>query len=423
MPLPHSLRALGSPNFRIYYTGQAVSMIGSWVQSLALMWLAYRLSGSTWFTGLVGFLNSAPYLVLSPFAGVLGDRLDRRRILVTVLSLLFVQSLALAILSGLGALTMAQLAALALFAGVANSFETPTRQSFFVQLLDDRDDLPNAIALNSVLMNGARLVGPSIGGLVIAAWGETACFAINAASYLFVIAALGRTRTVRAVPARAATHPLADLADGWRYAMGFLPIRRMLLLLATVSMTVGPYASLMPAIAVKTFGEGAQLVGLFIGAVGLGAVIAAVSLARRPSVRGLVKWIGASSIAAGLGAAGFCFSRSIPLSALLMAIAGFGIFMTAASCNTIVQSVVPEDKRGRVMSYYTMFFIGSLPVGHLAAGALAERIGAPFTFLAGGIACALAGGLFAAGLPSLRSHLRPVYVERGIIPSTEGPPQ
>jgi MFS family permease len=157
--------------------------------------------------------------------------------------------------------------------------------------------------------------------------------------------------------------------------------------------------------------------------VGLGAVVAAVSLARRPSVRGLVKWIGASSIAAGLGAAGFCFSRSIPLSALLMAIAGFGIFMTAASCNTIVQSVVPEDKRGRVMSYYTMFFIGSLPIGHLAAGALAERIGAPFTFLAGGIACALAGGLFAAGLPSLRSHLRPVYVERGIIPSTEGPPQ
>jgi MFS family permease len=423
VPLPHSLRALGSPNFRIYYTGQAVSMIGSWVQSLALMWLAYRLSGSTWFTGLVGFLNSAPYLFLSPFAGVLGDRLDRRRILVTVLALLFVQSTALAILSGLGALTMAQLAALALFAGVANSFETPTRQSFFVQLLDDRDDLPNAIALNSVLMNGARLVGPSIGGLVIAAWGETACFAINAASYLFVIAALGRTRTVRAVPARAPTHPLADLADGWRYAMGFLPIRRMLLLLATVSMTVGPYASLMPAIAVKTFGEGAQLVGLFIGAVGLGAVIAAVSLARRPSVRGLVKWIGASSIAAGLGAAGFCFSRSIPLSALLMAIAGFGIFMTAASCNTIVQSVVPEDKRGRVMSYYTMFFIGSLPIGHLAAGALAERIGAPYTFLAGGIACALAGSLFAAGLPSLRSHLRPVYVERGIIPSTEGPPQ
>jgi MFS family permease len=423
VPLPHSLRALDSPNFRRYYAGQAVSMIGTWVQSLALMWLAYRLSGSTWFTGLVGFLNSAPYLVLSPFAGVLGDRLDRRRILITVLTLLFLQSLALAILSGFGALTMAQLAGLALFAGIANSFETPTRQSFFVQLLDNRDDLPNAIALNSVLMNGARLVGPSIGGLVIAAWGETACFAINAASYLAVIAALRYARAVRPAPARAPSHPLADLADGWRYAMGFVPIRRMLLLLATVSVTIGPYSSLMPAIAVKTFGEGAQLVGLFIGAVGLGAVIAAVSLARRPSVRGLAKWIGVSAIAAGLGASGFCFSRSVPLSAVLMAIAGFGMFMTAASCNTIVQSVVDEDKRGRVMSYYTMFFIGSLPLGHLAAGALAERIGAPLTFLAGGVACALAGSLFMAGLPSFRDHLRPVYVERGIIPPTGEPPQ
>ena len=423
MPLPHSLRALASPNFRIYYAGQAVSMIGSWVQSLALMWLAYRLSGSTWFTGLVGFLNSVPYLVLSPFAGVLGDRLDRRHILMTVLALLFLQSTALAILSGFGVLTMAQLAALALFAGVANSFETPTRQSFFVQLLDNREDLPNAIALNSVLMNGARLVGPSIGGLVIAAWGETACFAINAATYLVVLAALRHARAVRPAPARAPSHPLADLADGWRYAMGFVPIRRMLLLLATLSVTVGAYSTLMPAIAVKTFGEGARLVGLFIGAVGLGAVIAAVGLARRHSVRGLAKWIGFSSIAAGLGAAGFCFSRSVPLSALLMAVSGFGMFMTAASCNTIVQSVVDEDKRGRVMSYYTMFFIGSLPLGHLAAGALAERIGAPYTFLAGGILCALAGAAFTWRLPSFREHLRPAYVARGIIPPTGEPPQ
>ncbi len=423
MPYPHSLRALGSRNFRLYFAGQAVSMVGTWVQSLALMWLAYRLSGSTWFTGLVGFLNSAPYLVLSPFAGVLGDRMDRRKILVTALSLLALQSLALAILSGSGVITMAQLAALALFAGIANSFETPTRQSFFVQLLDDRDDLPNAIALNSILMNGARLVGPSIGGFIVAAWGETACFAINAASFLAVLAALARVRPVRAAPARRESHPLADLADGWRYAMGFMPIRRMLLLLATVSVTVGPYSTLMPAIAVRTFDSGAQLVGLFIGAVGLGAVVSAVSLARRPSVRGLAKWIAIAGILAGLGAVGFCFSRSVPLSALFMALTGFGMFMTAATCNTILQSIVEDEKRGRVMSYYTMFFIGSLPLGHLAAGALAERIGAPLTFLAGGIACALAGALFAAGLASFRDRLRPLYVERGIIPPTGEPPQ
>jgi MFS family permease len=423
LPLPHSLRALASPNFRRYFAGQAVSMIGTWVQSLALMWLAYRLSGSTLFTGLVGFLNSVPYLVLSPFAGVLGDRLDRRRILMTVLTLLCLQSLVLAILSGLGVITMTQLAALALFAGLANSFETPTRQSFFVLLLDNKDDLPNAIALNSILMNGARLVGPSIGGFIVAAWGETACFAINSVSFLAVLGALARTKVVRSPPLRAASHPLADLADGWRYAMGSVPIRRMLFLLATLSLTIGPYSTLMPAIAVKTFGEGAHLVGIFIGAVGLGAVISAVSLARRPSVRGLGKWIPIAAITAGVGACGFSFSRSVPLSAFLIGLAGFGMFMAAATCNTILQSIVEEDKRGRVMSYYTMFFIGSLPIGHLTAGFLADRIGAPYTFLAGGIACVVAGTIFAFRMPSFRDHLRPVYVERGIIPPPGDPPQ
>ncbi len=219
------------------------------------------------------------------------------------------------------------------------------------------------------------------------------------------------------------SHPLADLADGWRYAMGLLPVRRMLILLATVSMSVGAYSSLMPAIAVRTFGQGATLVGLFIGAVGLGAVGAAVGLARRPSVRGLAKWIAIAAMAAGAGAAGFSFSRSVALSALLMTLLGFGMFMTAATCNTIIQSVVDDDKRGRVMSYYTMFFIGSLPLGHLAAGYLAEHIGAPATFLAGGILCASAGAIFALRLASFRDHLRPHYVSRGIIPPTTEPPQ
>jgi MFS family permease len=391
-------------------------MVGTWVQSIAMMWLAYRLSGSTWFTGLVGFLNSAPYLFLSPFAGVLGDRIDRRRILQVVLALLLAQAIALACLSGLGLITMTQLGILALLAGIANSFETPTRQSFYVQLIERREDLPNAIALNSILMNSARLVGPSIGGLIVAAAGETICFALNAASYLAVLWALAGTHPVRTLPPRAESHPLADLADGWRYATGFPPIRRMLLMLSLVSITIGPYTSLMPAIAVKTFNEGAALVGLFIGAVGLGAMVSAMSLARRRSVRGLAKWIAIAAITAGAGASGFCFSRSVPLSAAFMAMAGFGMFMTGAACNTIIQSIVDDDKRGRVMSYFTMFFIGALPIGHLAAGLLAERIGAPLTFLAGGLTCTAAGILFALRLTSFRDQLRPVYVERGIIP-------
>ncbi|MGZ5034036.1 MAG: MFS transporter [Usitatibacter sp.] len=419
MALPHSLRALASPNFRRYYAGQAVSMVGTWIQSVALMWLAYRLSGSTWFTGLVGFLQSIPHLFLGPFAGVLGDRVSRRKMLITVLSLLALQSTLLAILAGTKLITMPQLAALALFAGVCNAFETPTRQSIFIQLLERREDLPNAIALNSILMNGTRLIGPSIGGLLIAIFDETVCFALNAVSYLAVVVALMGLRIVHARPKRAPSHPLADLAEGWHYAMGMLPVRRMLFTLAAVSFSISPYSTLMPAMAVQSFGGGAALVGLFIGAVGLGAFISAVTLARRPSVRGLGKWLPVAAIVAGLGAIGFGLSRNVYASVVLMMMAGFGMFMTGAACNTIIQTVVEEEKRSRVMSYYTMFFIGIAPFGHYSAGWLAEHIGVRLTFVAGGVIALLTGVAFAAQMKTFRSHLRLVYVSRGIIPASD----
>ena len=418
MALPHSLRALRSPNFRRYYAGQAVSMIGTWVQSVALMWLAYRLTGSTHFTGLVGFLQSIPHLVLAPFAGVLGDRVNRRTVLATVLSLLAMQSTLLAILTGTHVITPLQLAALALFAGVCNAFETPTRQSIFVQLIDHREDLPNAIALNSMLMNGTRLIGPSIGGLLIAMFDERVCFALNAFSYLAVLFALSRL----AIPPRAArahTHPLTDLAEGWRYAMGMLPVRRMLFTLAAVSFSISPYSTLMPAMAVTVFGQGAGLVGLFIGAVGLGAFISAVGLARRASVRGLGRLIPFSAAAAGLGAIGFGLSTNIYLSVVLMMLTGFGMFMTGASCNTILQTVADEEKRSRVMSYYTMFFIGIAPFGHYLAGWLAEHVGVRATFMLGGSISLVTGVIFALQMPSFRKHLRDAYVRRGIIHATE----
>lgn len=422
MPLSRSFRALASPNFRRFWLGQMVSMIGTWVQSVAVMWLAYRLSGSTAFTGLVGFLNAAPYLFLSPLAGVLGDRWPRRRILIAVHCLLMAQAVALALLTAFDAMSLPLLAGLALFAGLCNAFETPTRQSIFVQLLEDRQDLPNAIALNSMMMNGTRLVGPSIGGLLIASFGETACFAINAVSYVFVLWALLTTSIVHRRTRREPTHPLADLAEGWRYAMGFMPVRRMLFLLAAVSASISPYATLMPAIAVKTFEQGAELVGLFIGAVGLGAVISAAGLASRPNIRGLARWIGIAAIVGGLGAVGFSFSRTVWLSALLMMLEGWGMFLTAAACNTILQSIVDEDKRSRVMSYYTMFFIGSAPIGHIGAGWLAEAIGAPRTFLVLGCIALGSGALFLAGLRSFRETLRPIYVRRGIIPASPDTP-
>ena len=418
MPLPHSLRALGSPNFRRYYTGQAVSMIGTWVQSVALMWLAYRLSDSTWFTGLVGFLQSVPHLFLAPFAGVLGDRVNRRKLLMTVLTLLALQSTALAILAGTDLITLPQIAALALMAGILNAFETPTRQSIFIQLLDRREDLPNAIALNSMLMNGTRLIGPSIGGLLIALFSEAVCFALNAASYFAVVGALWY---VHLPPrnARAPSHPLADLAEGWRYAMGMLPVRRMLFTLALVSFAVSPYSTLMPAMAVKTFGQGAGLVGLLIGAVGLGAFASAVTLARRPSVRGLARWLPAAAIIAGLGSFGFGLSTNVYVSMALMAMVGFGMFMTGAACNTIIQTVVDEEKRSRVMSYYTMFFIGIAPFGHYLAGWLAEHVGVRVTFLLGGGLALVTGVVFALQMPTFRTHLRVAYVTRGIIAASE----
>jgi MFS family permease len=410
---PHSLRALESPNFRRYYTGQMVSMIGTWVQSVAVMWLAYRLSGSTWFTGLIGFLNSIPHLFIAPVAGVIGDRMNRRVVLMLALSGLAVQSILLAVLSGLQLITMVQLAALALFAGICNAFETPTRQSIFVQLLEKREDLPNAIALNSMLMNGTRLIGPSIGGVLIVAFGETVCFALNAVSYVAVLAAL---RGVRTTPpaTRAPSHPLADLADGWRYAMGLLPVRRMLFALAAVSFSISPYATLMPAMSVRIFGRGADLVGLFIGAVGLGAFVAAVSLARRPSIRGLGKWIGIAALSAGVGDIGFGLSQDVWLSAFLMTLTGFGMFMTGATCNTLLQTLVEEDKRSRVMSYYTMFFIGIAPIGHYLAGWFAEHVGVQATFIAGGGISLATGIVFLVQLPAFRRALRDVYEKRGI---------
>lgn len=418
MPLPHSLRALGSPNFRRYYIGQAVSMVGTWIQSVAMMWLAYRISGSTYFTGLIGFLQSCPHLVLGPFAGVLGDRVSRRKMLITVLSLMGLQAAVLAVLSGTGLITLWQLAALALVNGVLNSFETPTRQSIFVQLLERREDLPNAIAMNSMLMNGTRLIGPSIGGVLIAAFDETVCFALNAVSYIAVVIALLRITVARRAP-RAPSHPFHDLAEGWRYAMGLLPIRRMLFVLALVSFSVSPYSTLMPAMAVRTFQQGAALVGLFIGAVGLGALFSAVTLARRPSVRGLGRWIPYSAMAAGVGAAGFGLSTNVVLSTLLMMMVGYGMFMTGATCNTILQTMVDEEKRSRVMSYYTMFFIGVAPFGHFLAGWLAEHIGVQMTFVVGG-AISLATGLaFLSQMPAFRAHLRTVYVSRGIIAASE----
>jgi MFS family permease len=420
LPLPDALRALRHPNFRTYYAGQAISMIGTWVQSIANTWLAYKLSGSTAISGLVGFMGHIPMLVVAPFAGVMGDRFDKRRILFWVQALLIVQSVTLAVLVGFHMLTVPLLVALVFMIGLLNSVETPTRQSFFVQLIEDRADLPNAIALNSVLMNATRLIGPAMGGLLIASTSETMCYIVNAILTVAVLVSLVKIRFPEPKPdaqPREAKGFFSDLFEGWRYAFGFPVIRALLAAIGIISFTISPYVSLMPAIVVQSFKGGSDLVGYFIASVGLGAFIGALRLAARKSMVGLAKWIGIAAIVAGAATIGFALSRIVPLSMLFMAVLGFGFITAGATINTILQSIVDDDKRSRVVSLYTAAFIGSAPLGHLASGWLAELIGASNTFLVNGVICLAAGIVFATQLQRFRNALRPIYIERGIIPA------
>jgi MFS family permease len=371
-------------------------------------------------TGVVGFMGQIPMLFVAPFAGVLGDRLNRRHMLFMVQMALIAQSVTLATLTALHMITVPLLVTLVLVIGLLNAVETPTRQSFFVQLIDDREDLPNAIALNSVLMNSTRLIGPAMGGLLIASTGEAACYAVNAVLTVAVLVSLFLVKMPAQDKKQTKTGLgsfMAELKEGWHYSFGSPVIRMLLAVIAIVSFTISPYVTLMPAVVVVTFNGGSELLGYFIGAVGLGAFAGALRLAARKNVRGLAKWIAIAAIVAGVASIGFSFSRLVSVSMICMAFVGFGLITAGASINTILQSIVDDDKRSRVLALYTAAFIGSAPLGHLASGWLAEHLGAPRTFLVNGIICSLAGLLFALKLPRFRKALRPIYVERGIIPA------
>lgn len=420
MTLPNSLRALRHQNFRRYYVGQTVSLLGSWMQSTAVMWLAYRLTGSTAATGMIGFLAMVPYIFITPLAGALSDRVSRRKVLLTVLSLSAINATVLAALTYTQHITIAVLGVLALLQGILNSIEVPTRHAFFVQLIENKEDLPNAIALNSININSTRLMGPAIGGLLIAALGEAACFAVNSISFLAVLIQLRRISPNEGVPKAITTGLFTDLVEGWRFGLTHPVICPLVVTLGAISFAVSPYTVLMPAIVVQTFGKGAELNGLFISCVGLGALAGAILLARRPSVRGLTGWLWMTGSLAAIGIIGFSLSRSEWLSFLFMALTGMGIMGTSATVNTILQSIIEDDMRGRVVSIYTTFFVGAAPLGHLAAGWLAERIGAPRTFTVCGVVCAIAVTSYAFYLPRLRAQLRPIYLKRGIIPTSPG---
>jgi MFS family permease len=411
------LRALGHRNYRLFFSGQSVSLVGTWMTRIATSWLVYRLTGSALLLGVVGFAGQIPSFILAPFAGVLVDRWNRHRLLVATQVLSLVQSLALALLALTGVIQIRHVIWLSVLQGLINAFDMPARQAFVVEMVERREDLPNAIALNSSMVNATRLLGPSLGGVVIAAVGEGWCFLIDAVSYVAVVASLLAMRvTPRMTEPVKEANMLRQLREGFTYAARFAPIRKVLMLLALVSLVGMPYTVLMPVFADEVLRGGPNTLGLLMAASGVGALVGAMFLAARKSVLGLGTLIPLTAAAFGAGLIAFSFSRVLWLSLALMVVTGLGFMVQMAASNTVLQTIVEEDKRGRVMSFYTMAFMGTAPFGSLLAGSVAERIGAPHTLLFGGLGC-IAGALwFAFSLPALRRDVRPIYVRIGVLP-------
>jgi MFS family permease len=417
----HAWRALRHRNFRLFFTGQSVSLVGTWMTRIATSWLVYRLTGSALLLGFVGFAGQIPTFLLAPFAGVWVDRLNRRNLLVWTQALAAVQSLALAALTIAKVVNIQEILALSVMQGLINAFDMPGRQAFLIQMVEDKQDLGNAIALNSSMVNMARLVGPAIAGLIIAAVGEGYCFAIDGVSYLAVIASLLMMHVTVAPMRRATASMLEQLREGWTYVANFVPIRTILTLFAVISLMGMPFVVLMPIFASQVLHGGPHTLGYLMGASGVGALVSALSLAVRKSVRGLVSMIQISAVVFGSGLILFGLSRNLTLSLLLMLVVGFGMMQGLAASNTVIQTLVPEDKRGRVMSYYTVAFVGMAPFGSLLAGALAHRFGAPHAVMITGACCLAGAAWFATQRKALRAVMRPIYIEMGIIPSADGP--
>ncbi len=414
--LPALLRALRHRNYRLYFIGQSISLVGTWMTRLATGWLVWRLTQSPEMLGLVGFAGQIPTFLLGPFAGVWADRLDRHRVLVITQILAMVQSFTLAALTISGVINIGEILGLQLLQGVINAFEMPTRQALLVQLIEDRADLPNAVALNSSMVNGARLIGPSIAGLMIAVVGEGWVFFADGASYMAVIGTLLAVRVLHRPRAPVRKRMLHELGDGVRYAFGFSPIRAMLLLVALLGVAGMPYTVLLPVIASRTLGGGPHTLGFLMGSMGIGALAGALYLASRTTVVGLGRLIPLAAGLFGGGLIGLGLSRSLPLSLGLMVVTGVGFMVHMAATNTLIQTLVREEMRGRVMAFYTVAFMGMAPFGSLLAGAVAAHLGAPQTVLAGGVACVLGAIVFAFQLPALRAVIRPIYVQQGILP-------
>jgi MFS family permease len=409
-------RSLSYRNYRLFFSGQGISLIGTWMQRIALPWLVYHMTGSVFLLGLVGFAGQIPTFLLSPIAGVLTDRWNRYYVLIASQVIAMLQATVLTLLFYSGSIQVWHIVVLNIVLGTFNAFDVPSRQSLVIDLVEKKEDLGNAIALNSLMFNGARLIGPPVAGILLASAGEGICFLSNAISYLFVIVSLLLMKVPdRSRPGRT-SHILKDMHEGFNYSFKFAPIKHLILLLAVVSLMVMPYTTLMPVFAKEVLHGDSNTFGFLMGAAGMGALLGGLWLASRRTIIRMGVIVPVAAAMSGVGLIAFSVSRYLPVSLAMLFIAGMGMMLHTATSNTILQTIVDEDKRGRVMSLYTMAIMGTAPFGSLMAGGLAKLIGSPNTIMAGGIVCIIWAALFFRRLPDLKDLVNPIYIRLGIIP-------
>lgn len=407
-------RALRYRNYRLFYMGQGISLIGTWMQRMALQWFVYSWTHNPWLLGALDFSGQVPALLMAPWAGLAADRFSRHRLVVWTQVAAMVQAGLLATLVLTGTVQVWHLFALSILLGIINGFDIPIRQSFVVEMVDDKADLSNAIALNSTVFNAARLVGPSVAGFILALTSAGFCFLVNSLSYIAVIWALLIMRLTRRDHTRTVTAGLRSLGEGFSYAWHMKTIRYVLLNLVIIGIAGSPYMTLMPVFAKDILHGGPQTLGLLTAAIGVGALVGATFLAARKRQGGLATLIALYMMLYSLGLVAFSHSRLLPLSAGIVVLVGWGMMMVMAGTNTLIQTLVDDDKRGRVMAVYTMAFMGSGPLGSLWAGKAASHIGAPLTVWIGGIVCLLAALAFVYRLREIGHEVQPIYAQKGI---------
>lgn len=408
-----TFRALKHRNFQLFFGGQLISLIGTWMQVIAESWLVYRLTGSAVLLGSIGFASQIPVFLFAPLGGAAADRISRHKLVIATQSLAMTLAMIYATLILTNRITIHEIFVLAALLGVVNAFDIPARQAFMVEMVG-REDLMNAIALNSSMFNGARIVGPAIAGVLIAKIGEGWCFLANSLSYVAVIAGLLLMRIPKREERKRHGSSTAHIIEGFQFVRKNRPIRDILLLLGVISLVAMPYAVLMPIFADRILHGGARGLGILMGATGVGALLGALTVAAKSGLRGLGKFVGMAAVGFAVSLIAFSQSRNFWLSVLLLIPVGYGMMLETTSSNTLIQAMVPDELRGRVLAVYTMMFMGMAPLGSLFAGIIAHHFGAPLTLTIGGVAAVVGGSIFLTRLAEFRVGARQLLMAQGL---------